>query len=612
MPDEVTEGLGAFYDSIWRDTNAWIYLATMEGGNDFKQYVIEWPKQRTAIIRHTLAQSAAGRDVYFSPALYREKSRPVKENVLGSWVHWADFDKNAPTNWTEATKAHGVPEPSIVVQSSVPGNAHAYWRLDQFETALEGIEDRNRSLAYRLGADTSGWDADQLLRPPYTVNHGFKDKTGTRKPWFKGEPLPVEVLSATESFSNAEAFASLGSPEREYLDRIELKEFPSLDSVLALGRWTEEFYSAFTMTKDEASASSPDKRSGAIMRLGYLGVENGLTDEQLYVVLDDADKRWEKYTKRSKAGRHKLLLDIIARARAKHGYVTDESFTFAGLIKGADSPIEESKVVFNFQEFLDYEVHLEWLLEGFVTQGGFATITGAPGVGKTQLGVQLLISLALGLDKFLIWPNEAGQKKVLFLSLEMPHAPLKWFVAKMARQYSDMRTLSRNMHIAPLGEPVPLETKQGQSFMDNLIAEYKPDVVLVDSLQAISGKSISDEEAAKNLVNYLAKIRKRTGCTIILIHHNRKKPADGKSAGDLSDMFGSQFLAAAMDTVLNLRALGGTQVLSVDCWKNRLDQMWPTFEIERNKNLQYDPYTGGGSTFVIGPDDVGEGDGLAL
>lgn len=608
--DEVSESLGRFYDSIWRDTPGYVYLASMEGGTDFKQYLIEWPKQRAAVVRHTLAQSAAGRDIYYSPSLYKERTRPTKENAKGSWVLWVDFDSNAPQDWTQVAKENEVPEPSIVVQSSVEANQHAYWQLSSFATSIEEIEDRNRSLAYRLKADTSGWDVDQLLRPPYTYNYGYKTPD-QHKSWYVDAPAPVSVLQSTEALSGIEDFSVLSTPEKEYLHQIKIENLPPIADVLALARWSEEFYTAFTMTKEEASASSPEKRSGALMRLGYLGVENGLSDEQLYSVLDDADKRWEKYTKRSRAGRHKLLLDIIARARAKKGYLTEETLTFAGLLQDA-SLVQESKIVYNFTEFLSHEVYLEWLVEDFITQGGFAVVTGQPGVGKTQWGVQFLISMALGLDTFLKWPIAVGPKKALFLSLEMGHAPLKYFMQKMAGNYKDHRLLERNLHIAPLGEPLPLQTKQGQTFLTNLISEYKPDVLLIDSLQAISGKSLSDEESVKNLVHYLKRMRAQTNCTILLIHHNRKKQPESRSAGDLSDMFGSQFLAAEIDTCANLRALGGTRILSVDCWKNRLAQMWPTFEIERNDNLQYHMYTGQGGGFYVGPDDDSEGTGLAL
>ena len=79
---------------------------------------------------------------------------------------WVDFDGNAPATWEDSV----APEPTLIIQSSIPGHEHCYWKLDTFLNKPKVIEERNRSLAYALGADTSGWDADQILRPPFTTN----------------------------------------------------------------------------------------------------------------------------------------------------------------------------------------------------------------------------------------------------------------------------------------------------------------------------------------------------------------------------------------------------------------------------------------------------------
>lgn len=355
------------------------------------------------------------------------------------------------------------------------------------------------------------------------------------------------------------------------------------------------------MTKEEAAQSSPDKRSGALMQLGYLGVEHGFTDEQIYVMLEDADRRWDKYVRRSKAGRHKILLDTIARARAKLGYMTEEAFTFSGLVQ-TQEPTNAVQTVFNWTSFLSYEANLTWLIEGFLPEGGFGVITGDPGVGKTQLALQTGIELARGAETLLKWPIEGGPRKVLFLSLEMPIVPLQSFISKMSRQYvKDSLSLERNFYIAPVGYHVPLNTLPGRQWLEALLSEYKPDLLIVDSLQRAINKPMTDEVAIKELAEYISRVRQLYSCGALFIHHNRKRQKDSRSTGDLSEMFGSQMLAAELDMAVNLRAITGTQVLSVDCWKNRLAQEWPTFEIQRNRNLQYELYSGQGAVY-IGPD----------
>ena len=163
---DASEGLSEFFDYVWSDTKAFVYLPTLDRAtSNWVKAMFQWPRQKPGVIRHVLKQSAAGLEVFYSPALYKQ-ARPIKDNVLGSWTFWVDFDGNAP----EATPEL-VPEPSLRMRSSLEGHEHWYWRLGEFLTDVALIDERNRSLAYFMEADTSGWDADQVLRPPFTRNY---------------------------------------------------------------------------------------------------------------------------------------------------------------------------------------------------------------------------------------------------------------------------------------------------------------------------------------------------------------------------------------------------------------------------------------------------------
>lgn len=172
MTDEITEALGSFYDYVWGaeptgDKPIYVYLP-VEFGGKFTPYMFAWPRQRKAIIQHTLKWTAGKMNVFYSPALFA-RANPEKSNVLGSWVLWVDFDGNAP-DWS-TDPFPDVPTPTMQIQSSIPGHEHDYWLLSEFLDDPETLEERNRSLAYLMHADTSGWDADQILRPPFTMNH---------------------------------------------------------------------------------------------------------------------------------------------------------------------------------------------------------------------------------------------------------------------------------------------------------------------------------------------------------------------------------------------------------------------------------------------------------
>lgn len=165
MSDEVIDELGEFLDFMWHDTRGFAYVPVEQDGV-WVNYTFSWPTKRAGVIRHILKFAAVDNaNVFFSPALYRA-SKPIKTNVLGAWTLWVDFDGNAPEGWPDDV----APRPSMRVQSSLEHNQHCYWQLSEFVDSIDVLEERNRALAYVLGADTSGWDADQILRPIHTIN----------------------------------------------------------------------------------------------------------------------------------------------------------------------------------------------------------------------------------------------------------------------------------------------------------------------------------------------------------------------------------------------------------------------------------------------------------
>jgi len=164
MTDAAIE-LGEFFDWLWEDRDAWVYFPLKHPDNSFEKYFFHWPAQRRGAINFVLKNAATSSDVYYAPAMFT-RSNPRKEYVLGSNVLWVDFDGNAPKVWPTDV----APEPTLVLQSSLDTNQHCYWRLDTFLSDVDLLEDRNRALALALHADTSGWDADQILRPPHTIN----------------------------------------------------------------------------------------------------------------------------------------------------------------------------------------------------------------------------------------------------------------------------------------------------------------------------------------------------------------------------------------------------------------------------------------------------------
>ena len=123
----------------------------------------DYPHRVRAAADWCLGNSEEGLETYFCAHLLLAKRR-IKANAAPVLTLWADADDVAP--------GFDAPEPTAIVESS-PGHAHLFWRLTRPISPLRA-EELNRRLLLAVGADRSGWDLGQLLRPPGTRNHKYR------------------------------------------------------------------------------------------------------------------------------------------------------------------------------------------------------------------------------------------------------------------------------------------------------------------------------------------------------------------------------------------------------------------------------------------------------
>ena len=130
------------------------------------------PDEWNPLVRHVkdLAENHPNRDCYICPQLLKARSR-AKPYAKALRVVWAEFDNGEKL-------PEGLPQPSIIVESS-PGHWHVYWLLSEPEDPYK-VEELNRRIAYKYGADGSGWDLSQVLRIPGTTNNKYEDSPTVR------------------------------------------------------------------------------------------------------------------------------------------------------------------------------------------------------------------------------------------------------------------------------------------------------------------------------------------------------------------------------------------------------------------------------------------------
>ena len=81
----------------------------------------------------------------------------------------------------------------------------------------------------------------------------------------------------------------------------------------------------------------------------------------------------------------------------------------------------------------------------------------------------------------------------------MNPAALQWFTSKMTGAFTEaqMQELDRNLMMVPMGETLSLDNADGQRFFEALLDEFKPEVLIIDSMGKVTMGSLSEETKNK-------------------------------------------------------------------------------------------------------------------
>ena len=573
------EELNRFFDFVWGSQEGVVYLPTKAPDGRWTKVFYEWPNHRAWIVKHVMANTATGKDVYYSPAIFSKDAilhkSADKEYVLGTNVIWVEFDGNAPESWDgtpepseagsdepPAAPGHSVGQPSLRIQSSLEGREHVYWRLEEFTTDISAVERINRALAYQFHADTSGWDINQVLRPVGTTNYKRN--------------LPVVTIEESDRTYRPGDFTGFDTAIKDLVaGSIDEKAIVDINQIMGKHRW--DIDSIELINKSQAELGGRD-RSSALMRMGFRGAELGLNDQELFSLLIYLDDKWEKFKFRD--DRNRRLIEIVNKARLKHPAAVAE------LIPESAPAEQAPKIIMGFETFLLTSYKIDWVIENLISTDSINLIYSEPGVGKTQFMMNLGMHLALAKPFLGLQPLQR-QKTILF-SLEMGAPKLKYLSSIMAGAYEpeEIQTLEKNFLVAPIGNAINLASVDGRGFLESILEEYRPHHLCIDSLQRVLVKDLSDDEQVRQFFAYIHSLITRFGVYFSVVHHGRKRQGDNKKPVALADVYGSQYIGAEADLAISLWEDREKKEIEVFNPKNRLGEPLDPFRIKRVEHLQ--------------------------
>lgn len=189
--------------------------------------------------------------------------------------------------------------------------------------------------------------------------------------------------------------------------------------------------------------------------------------------------------------------------------------------------------VYDLDELFDLESEgIDWLIPELLPKGETIILAASPKAGKTLLAIDAAFALATGESDFLGETTKRG--KVLLISVDESLNSTKSKLLKRGFRHKDKEYI----------RVLPQWTIDQMGILEAELEDFRPDVVIVDSLRRINhGSQISENSAefADNIYT-LKETCGRYGASSILIHHNNK---DSEALG-VGRLRGSSAIAGAV------------------------------------------------------------------
>ena len=223
---------------------------------------------------------------------------------------------------------------------------------------------------------------------------------------------------------------------------------------------------------------------------------------------------------------------------------------------GQRPPIEEVVVPENFEQFLTSDIKVEYLVPGIFPKKGIAFVAGLPETSKTWTLIDLAIEVAKEKDGRWLDHFPVNHGRVLFIDQERPKEETqRRFKALLAAKNLNPKDFNESLHIQ-CGSTIRLNLEVSFTAFRKLLADVRPDVVIVDSFKTFHTHDINSNVSMQEVLERVKALRNEFGCSFIFIFHENKGAfervgADGKKKEiDFSHMAGAMVMSEVAESIL--------------------------------------------------------------
>lgn len=200
-----------------------------------------------------------------------------------------------------------------------------------------------------------------------------------------------------------------------------------------------------------------------------------------------------------------------------------------------------------------------WLIEGLLTQGAIAAISGEAKTTKTWAGIDMLIAIATGTKVFGEFWTGHPRPVAAFLTEDGRRSLRNRLKSFCAARGIDHGEATSRMHHRCMKKLDLRRIEDAALLLASLRAlPEMPSVLLLDPLRNLIGNANEDKaNEMAPVLETLRAVRNLTGCTILFVHHSTKSNETSKGRRGGQKMRGSGAIHGAIDCGLYLDNLKG-------------------------------------------------------
>lgn len=186
---------------------------------------------------------------------------------------------------------------------------------------------------------------------------------------------------------------------------------------------------------------------------------------------------------------------------------------------------------------------------GLLNAGTKAIMYGKPQAMKSIASKRLLLNVGDGQNWLGLGVPRHGVR-VLYVQLEIPEFELQERIRLMANGKGGV--LESETFVWNVADLV-LDQASGQQELEAEIAATGAELVIIDPIYKIVAGDILQAVYMKQLFDYLDRLIRARGISVLLVHHQRKGSVGQRGDGDAEEMLGTVLFNAWPDTIIHVK-----------------------------------------------------------